>query len=90
MKCLRSVKACAVLDKFRNEDIRKELKVFRIKDKTQKYRQDWLNRDRRMPCTRLPRAALYYNLRGKRYRGRSGSVGLTKKLEQAYKAYPLK
>ena len=59
MKFLRSIKGCTILDKIRNEDICRELKIFCIKDKIQKYRQDWLDHVQRMPRRRLPRAALY-------------------------------
>ena len=70
MKFLRSIKGCTILDKIRNEDIRRELKIFCVKDKIQEYRQDWLDHVQCMPRRRLPRAALYYTPRGKRDRGR--------------------
>ena len=46
---LRSVKGCTILGKVRNEDIRKELNIFCIKDKIQQYRQDWLDHAQCMP-----------------------------------------
>ena len=60
MKFLRSIKSCTILDKIRNEDIPRELKIFCIKDKIQEYREDWLDHVQRMPHRGLPRASLYY------------------------------
>ena len=65
IKFLRSVKICSILDKDRNEDIRKELKIFCLKDEIQEYCQDWLDHVRHMFRRRLLRAALYYNPLGK-------------------------
>ena len=84
MKFSRSIKGYTILDKIRNEDMRRKVKIFCIKDKIQEYRQDWLDLVRRMPNRRLPRAALYYNPRGIRDQGRPGSVGLIKKSKQTY------
>ena len=69
MMFLRPVKDCTILNKVKNEDICKKVKIFCVKDKIQEYRPDWLDHFRHMPRSRLPRAALYYNSRGKRDQG---------------------
>ena len=80
---MRSVKG-KILDKVRNEDIHKELNIFCIKVKIQEYHQDWLDHIQRMPCRRLPKAALYYTPCRKRDQGRPESVDLAKKPEHDY------
>ena len=66
MKFLRSVKGFTILDKVRNEDTCKKLKIFCVKNKIQEYRQDYLDHIRRMSVSRQPRIALYCISRGER------------------------
>jgi hypothetical protein len=66
----RSVKAYTRLDKIRNEGIRKELNISAIQALRSKHKQSWINHLERMDNTRLPKHALNYKLRGRRYRGR--------------------
>jgi hypothetical protein len=66
MRFLRSVKGCTRLDKIRNEDIRKELGVFSINDRTRRYRQDWLEHVERMEEERVPKQAVWYRPKGRR------------------------
>ena len=70
MRHLRPIKGCTILDKIRNEDIRKELKIFNLCDRIQEYRTKWKDHVQRMPETRFPRAALDYSPKGRRDRGR--------------------
>ncbi|PSN47427.1 hypothetical protein C0J52_21754 [Blattella germanica] len=42
MKFLRSVAGYTRLDMRRNEDIRKELNIFKLNDKIKEYRVNWL------------------------------------------------
>jgi hypothetical protein len=55
------------LDKTRNEDIRKELGVFSINYRIGRYRQDWLEHVERMEEGRVPKQALWYRPKGRRY-----------------------
>jgi predicted nucleic acid-binding Zn-ribbon protein len=63
---LRSVKGRTRLDKIRNEDIRKELRVFSINDRIRRYRQDSLEHVERMEEGRVPKQALWYRTKGRR------------------------
>ena len=64
MVYLQSLKGCAILDKTRNEYIRKELKVFYLR-KVYECHINWKDHVQQMPHTRLPRAALHYRSKGK-------------------------
>jgi len=70
MRSLRSVTGYTRLDKIRSEVIRKELEISGIQDVRLKYKQNWINRLKRMDNTRLPKHALNYKHRGRRDRGR--------------------
>ena len=70
MRFLRSVKGYTRLNKIRSEVIRKELEISRIQDVRSKHKQNWINHIERMDNTRLPKHALNYKPRGRRYRGR--------------------
>jgi len=69
MSFLRSVTVYTRLDKIRFEVIRKELEISGIHDVRLKYKQNWINHLQRMDNTRLPKHALNYKSRGRRYRG---------------------
>jgi hypothetical protein len=69
MKFLRSVKRCTRMDHIRNE-IRTEFEMYEIQDKITEYRIRWSARLQRMDSSRLPKQALLYKPRGRRYVGR--------------------
>jgi len=66
---LRSVTGFTRLDKL-SEDIKQELEISGIQDVRLKYKQNWINHLEKMDNTRLPKHALTYKPRGRRYRGR--------------------
>jgi len=70
MRFLISVKGYTRLDKIRSEVTRKELEISGIQDVSAKYKQNWINHFERMDNPRLPKHALNYKPRGRRYRGR--------------------
>ena len=58
MKFLRSVKGCSIMDKIRNEDIRKKLKIMPILVKIRKYRTQWKEHLERMDKNHIPKSAM--------------------------------
>ncbi|KAK9877518.1 hypothetical protein WA026_018626 [Henosepilachna vigintioctopunctata] len=70
MRYLRSVKGCTLLDRIRNDDIRRELKIFNLCDRIREYRNCWQDHVQRMTDARLPKAAFNYRPKGRRDRGR--------------------
>lgn len=70
MRFLRSVKGCRIIDKIRNEDIRRELNSKPLLDAVTDYRIQWKEHVERMDEERIPRAALNYRPKGRRDRGR--------------------
>ncbi|KAK9872666.1 hypothetical protein WA026_018800, partial [Henosepilachna vigintioctopunctata] len=58
MRYLRSVKGCTLLDRIRNDDIRRELKIFNLCDRIREYRNCWKDHVQRMTDARLPKAIL--------------------------------
>jgi hypothetical protein len=70
IRFLRSVKGYTRLDKIRSEVIRKDLEISGMQDVRLKYKQNWINHLEGMDNTRLPKHALNYKPRGRRYRGR--------------------
>jgi hypothetical protein len=65
-----SVKGYTILNKIRNEGIRKELEISGIQAVIAKYKQNWINHLERMDNVRLPKHALNYKPPGRRDRGR--------------------
>ncbi|KAJ4449322.1 hypothetical protein ANN_00720 [Periplaneta americana] len=70
MKFLRYVAGYTLIDKKRNEDIRKELKMERLIEMINNYRTNWIQHVDRLPETRITKAALQYMPRGRRTLGR--------------------
>jgi hypothetical protein len=71
MHFLRSVKGYYTRpDKIRNEIMRKELEISGIQEVSIKHKQNWVNNLERMDDTRVPKHALNYQPRGRRYSGR--------------------
>lgn len=70
MKFLRYVAGYTLLDKKRNEDIRKELKIDSIIQLIKEYQHNWKEHVNRMPTTSITRAAMNYNPSGRRSLGR--------------------
>jgi hypothetical protein len=60
MHFLSSVKGYTILDKIRNEGVRKELEISGIQDVRSKHKQTCINHLKRMENTRLPKHALSY------------------------------
>jgi hypothetical protein len=62
----KSIKGYTILDKIRNEVIRKELEISGIQGV--RYKQNWINHLERMDNTRLPKHAFNYEYkpRGRR------------------------
>jgi hypothetical protein len=58
------------MDHIRNEEIRTELEIYAIQDKITEYRISWSAHLQRMDNSRLPKQALLYKPRGRRYVGR--------------------
>ena len=73
---------------MRNEVIRKELEISGIQVVRSKHKHNWINHLERMDNTRLPKHALNYKPRGRRYRGRprkqweSVDAGTTQPMEE--------
>jgi hypothetical protein len=70
MRFLRPPLGYKRLDRQRNEDIRKTLKVTNIVKEIQQYQKDWKRHLQRMDKGRLPQLALRYRPQGQRDRGR--------------------
>ena len=84
MKFLRSIKGCTILDKIRNDDMHRELKIFCIKDKIQEYwRISWTTSN---ICHADAYWEPHYTILHEEKETVEGpeSVGLTKKPEQVY------
>ena len=65
MKFLRVVRGYTKLNKIKNEDIRKKLEIFAIKDKKMKYKRKWqLHGADSMNESQLPKLALGYKPQG--------------------------
>ena len=58
------------MNKSRNEDIRKKLKIMPILAKVGNYRTQGKDHLERMDKNRIPKAAMQYKPKGKRDRGR--------------------
>ncbi|PSN51859.1 hypothetical protein C0J52_04740 [Blattella germanica] len=58
MKFLRSVAGHRRLNMRRNEDIRKERIIFKLNDKIEEYRVNWLEHVERMNRERAPKVLL--------------------------------
>jgi hypothetical protein len=50
MELLRSVKGITIMDKIRNEEIRKEHELFSMDEKGKEYKIRWLEYLQRMSC----------------------------------------
>ena len=70
MRFLRRVKGCTRLDRFRNDDIRRELDIFSINRKIADNRRNWIDHINRMPDHRIVKQATRYRPRGHRDVGR--------------------
>jgi len=77
-----------ILDKTRNEIIRKELEIPGIQDVRTKYKQNWIIRLGRMDNNKLPKHALNYKPRGRRDHGRPRKRGNASMPEQVKRPNP--
>ena len=71
MKFLRLVIGWSILDRFRNEEIREELEIYNLNEKTDLDRRNWKDHLERMDDRRLPNAASRYKPAGRRSVDRS-------------------
>ena len=70
MRLLRNIAGYTRLDRKRNEDIRKQLNIFKLTDKIEIYRRKWIEHVQRMPEDRIPKIITNYKPTGKRNVGR--------------------
>jgi hypothetical protein len=70
MKFLRSVAGYTLLDQKRSTDIRSELKIFNLTERTEKKKENWHEHILRMTTDSLPKVLLNYKPRGYRNIGR--------------------
>lgn len=66
MKHLRRLKAHASVGCIRNEDVKKDLKIFSIREKNSSYTEKWENHMLRMDNNHSPLLAYIYQLYGRR------------------------
>jgi hypothetical protein len=71
MKFMRRTAGCTKWDLKRNEEVLKELKVEPILDYICGYQINWREHVNRMSRTRIPKAVMYYQPKGKRSLGRA-------------------
>ena len=70
IKFLHSMKEYSQMNKIRNKDIRKELKIIPILVKIKNYRTQWKEHLEPMDRNHIPKAVMKYKPKGKRNRGR--------------------
>jgi hypothetical protein len=70
MKFVHWTAGCTKWDLKRNEEVLKEVKVELILDYIYRYQNNWREHVTGMSRTRIPRAIMYYQPRGKRSLGR--------------------
>jgi hypothetical protein len=70
MGFLRSVNGCTRLDKTRNDDTRKPLRVLSVNDGIRRYREDLPEHVERVEEGRMRKQALWYRPKGRRDPGR--------------------
>ena len=70
MKFLRGTQGCSLLDRRRNEDIRRDLNIASLHQKIEDHRRRWCEHLNCMPDIRLPVATMDYHPTGKRDVGR--------------------
>lgn len=70
MRFLRHVAGYTLWDRKRSEDIRKELKIFNLREKIQQHRNNWREHVDRMDNQRHPKLTMTYRPEGRRNIGR--------------------
>ena len=70
MKVLKSVKGCSKQDRFRKENIREELEIYKLNEKIELRRRNWKDHLQCMVDLRLLKAASNYKPAGRRSVGR--------------------
>jgi hypothetical protein len=70
MRFLRRVKGCTRADRIRNVDIRAELNIYNINNRSEENKGKWKQHIDRMTETRTPKFILQYQPKGKRDMGR--------------------
>jgi hypothetical protein len=70
MKFLRRTAGYTELDKTRNTEILRELKINSVQEHTDQYRNNWKQHVQRMDRSRIPRQVMKYRPKGKRSLGR--------------------
>jgi hypothetical protein len=70
MKVIWRTAGCSKWDLKRNEEVLKELKMEPVLAYICRYQNNWREHINRMSRTRIPKAIMYYQRRGKRSLGR--------------------
>jgi hypothetical protein len=70
MKFLRRTAGYTKLDKRRNAEILRELKINSVLEHTDQYRNNWKEHVQRMDRSRIPQQMMTYRLKGKRSLGK--------------------
>jgi len=70
MKFLRHLLGITKLDKEKNQFIREKTEAQNIVKEIKQYQEKWLQHVQRMDTNRLPKQALQYKPKGRRYIGR--------------------
>jgi hypothetical protein len=70
MRFLRRVKGCTRADRIRHVDIRAELNIYNMNNRSEENKQKWKQHIDRMTETRIPKFILQYQPKGKRDMGR--------------------
>ena len=68
---MRGTQGCSLLDRRRNEDIRRDLNIVSLLHKIEDHRRTWCEHVNRMPDIRLPVVALGSHPTGKTDVGRA-------------------
>jgi hypothetical protein len=69
MKFMWRTAGCTKWDLKRNEEVLQELKMEPVLDYICRYKNNWREHVNRMSRTRIPKAIMYYQRRGKRSLG---------------------
>jgi hypothetical protein len=70
MRSLRKVKGCTRADRIRNVDIRTQLNVYNINNRSEENKEKWKEHRDRMTESRIPKLILQYQPKGKNDIGR--------------------
>jgi hypothetical protein len=69
MKFLCEVMGCTCLDKFQNEDIRRDQQILSLNYRILEYKHQWFQQVQQMENDRLPKRSIVYKPDGRRCQG---------------------